>query len=201
MEPAAARLAGLDEEEPSLKIAIHAHVGMPDQFLEQLRTGVLDVAVLYAPKLLPGFKVELSTRSNSFWSDCGQRCGAVAPRTMCYVDWGPQFAAQRRQSRRLRRAGVMVGLGPLGLSYLLRAGGLGYFRKGAATPHIEAALAGAGRRRTGIHLSGLCRLSGSKRGASGRGGGATWIEASCEMIVAPGAKPRFALMEGSQRLQ
>ncbi|HEY5930762.1 MAG TPA: LysR substrate-binding domain-containing protein [Burkholderiales bacterium] len=40
-------------------IAIHAHVGVPDQLLEQLRTGVLDVAVLYAPKLVPGFKVEL----------------------------------------------------------------------------------------------------------------------------------------------
>src|SRR5690606_2884702 len=41
------------------EIAIHAHVGVPDQLLEQLRTGVLDVAILYAPRMLPGFKVEL----------------------------------------------------------------------------------------------------------------------------------------------
>ncbi|RUU57544.1 LysR family transcriptional regulator, partial [Mesorhizobium sp. M2C.T.Ca.TU.002.02.1.1] len=34
--------------------------------------------------------------------------------------------------------GVLVGLGPLGLSYILRAGGRGYFRRGAAAPHIEA---------------------------------------------------------------
>ena len=32
----------------------------------------------------------------------------------------------------------MVALGPLGLSYILRAGGMGYFRRCAAAPHIEA---------------------------------------------------------------
>jgi hypothetical protein len=32
----------------------------------------------------------------------------------------------------------MVGLGPLGLNYILRAGGMGYFRKGMAAPHIAA---------------------------------------------------------------
>ena len=50
-------LVWMKEAEP--EIAIHAHVGVPDQLLEQLRTGILDIAVLYAPKLLPGFKVEL----------------------------------------------------------------------------------------------------------------------------------------------
>lgn len=33
--------------------------------------------------------------------------------------------------------GLLVGLGPLGLSYILRAGGMGYFRKGAVLPFIE----------------------------------------------------------------
>lgn len=46
-------------------IAIHANVGVPDQLVEQLRTGVLDLAVLYAPKLLPGFKCNWSKRSIS----------------------------------------------------------------------------------------------------------------------------------------
>ncbi|PBB22158.1 hypothetical protein CK227_35165 [Mesorhizobium sp. WSM4308] len=32
----------------------------------------------------------------------------------------------------------MVGLGPLVLKYILAAGGMGYFRRGAAASHIEA---------------------------------------------------------------
>ena len=32
----------------------------------------------------------------------------------------------------------MVGLGPLGLSYILRAGGMGYFRRGVVRPLIES---------------------------------------------------------------
>jgi DNA-binding transcriptional LysR family regulator len=35
------------------EIAVHAYVGLPDQLTEQLRTGMLDIAVLYAPKLIP----------------------------------------------------------------------------------------------------------------------------------------------------
>lgn len=41
------------------EIALRAYVGVPDQLFEQLRAGVLDVAVVYAPKLLSGFRVEL----------------------------------------------------------------------------------------------------------------------------------------------
>lgn len=32
----------------------------------------------------------------------------------------------------------MVGLGPLGLNYILRAGGMGYFRRGIVRPFVEA---------------------------------------------------------------
>jgi hypothetical protein len=32
----------------------------------------------------------------------------------------------------------MVGLGPLGLNYILRAGGMGYFRKGVVSPYLKA---------------------------------------------------------------
>lgn len=119
------------------EIAIHAYVGVPDQLLEQLRTGVLDVAVLYAPKLLPGFKVELVEEEQLVLV----RTPAKADETMDYVhvDWGPQFAAQRGFGQAaFGEPGLLVGLGPLGLNYILRAGGMGYFRRGVAAPHIEA---------------------------------------------------------------
>ncbi|HEY5930763.1 MAG TPA: hypothetical protein VIU02_10690 [Burkholderiales bacterium] len=58
-----------------------------------------------------------------------------------HVDWGPQFAGLHcvgSGSAGFSEPGPFVGLGPLGLSYILRVGGGGYFRRGAAAPHIAA---------------------------------------------------------------
>jgi DNA-binding transcriptional LysR family regulator len=119
------------------EIAIRAQVGVPDQLLDQLRTGILDIAVLYAPKLLPGFRVELLVEEQLVLVRTPEKDGdPAAARDYVYVDWGPLFAAQHGAS--FGEPGLMVGLGPLGLSYILRAGGMGYFRRGAAAPYIEA---------------------------------------------------------------
>jgi hypothetical protein len=54
------------------------------------------------------------------------------------VDWGPAFSAQHgAHSVSFGDAGTFVGFGPLGLAYLLRAGGAGYFRRGMVTPFID----------------------------------------------------------------
>ena len=56
-----------------------------------------------------------------------------------HVDWGPQFAAQRGIGpAAFGEPGLLVGLGPLGLNYILRVGGMGYFRMGAAKPYLES---------------------------------------------------------------
>lgn len=121
------------------KIAIHAHVGVPDQLLEQLRTGVLDIAVLYAPKLLPGFKVELLLEEQLVLVRRKAPGAAETGEDYVYVDWGPMFAAQHdANSTTFGEPGLLVGLGPLGLSYIMRAGGMGYFRKGVVTQLVEA---------------------------------------------------------------
>jgi DNA-binding transcriptional LysR family regulator len=117
--------------------AIHASVGVPDQLIEHLRTGVLDVAVLYAPKLLPGFRIELVQEEElvlvSAGSDDADHVDYI------HVDWGPLFAAQRGVGpAAFGEPGLLVGLGPLGLNYILRVGGMGYFRMGAVRPHLES---------------------------------------------------------------
>lgn len=120
------------------EIAIHAHVGVPDQLVEQLRTGALDMAILYAPKLLPGFKVELLQEEKLVLV---RRRGSepVEASHYVYVDWGPIFAARHEAgSSAFGEPNLLVGLGPLGLSYILRTGGMGYFRKGAVRPHLES---------------------------------------------------------------
>ncbi len=127
-------LVWMKREQP--KIAIHAHVGVPDQLLEQLRTGALDLAVLYAPKMLPGFRIELIEEEQLILVRTPDR---GEPLDYVHVDWGSGFAAQQGFGHASSATpGLMVGLGPLGLSYVLRAGGMGYFRKGVAAPYIEA---------------------------------------------------------------
>jgi LysR family transcriptional regulator, flagellar master operon regulator len=120
------------------EIALRAHVGMAEQLLEQLRAGVLDIAVLYAPKLMSGFKVELIEEEELILVRSAGRDGGEAGEYV-HVDWGPLFDAQHGgMSSTDGEPGLMVGLGPLGLSYILRAGGMGYFRRGVASPFIEA---------------------------------------------------------------
>jgi DNA-binding transcriptional LysR family regulator len=138
-------MAGIRAGEPLL--AVRAHVGVPDQLVEELRTGTLDAALLYSPQLLPGFEVEplieerlvlvrATTRSTA--PDVSASSATGLPEEYVYVDWGPAFSAQHgAHLGSFGEAGTFVGFGPLGLAYLLRAGGTGYFRRGMVTPFIE----------------------------------------------------------------
>jgi DNA-binding transcriptional LysR family regulator len=138
-------MAGIRAGEPQL--AVRAHVGVPDQLVEELRTGTLDVALLYSPQLLPDFEVEplieerlVLVRATARAGAPGQPAGSSSalPEEYVYVDWGPAFSAQHgAHSASFGEAGTFVGFGPLGLAYLLRAGGAGYFRRGMVTPFIE----------------------------------------------------------------
>lgn len=120
------------------EIAIQAYVGVPDQLQEQLRTGVIDIALLYAPKLLPGFKVSLLVEEQLVLVRARRAEGETGADEYVHVDWGPLFAAQHGINSSSGKPGLLVGLGPLGLSYILRAGGTGYFRKGAVAPYLQS---------------------------------------------------------------
>jgi DNA-binding transcriptional LysR family regulator len=136
-------MAGIRAGEP--RLAVRAHVGVPDQLVEELRTGTLDVALLYSPQLLPGFEVEplieerlvlVRAVAQPATAPSGSPSGLAEE--YVYVDWGPAFSAQHgAQSASFGEAGTFVGFGPLGLAYLLRAGGAGYFRRGMVAPFIE----------------------------------------------------------------
>ncbi|MGH8688923.1 MAG: hypothetical protein ACREVQ_14570 [Burkholderiales bacterium] len=55
------------------------------------------------------------------------------------MDWGPEFAAQHGLTYPDRsNPGTHVNLGPLGLQYVLRVGGTGYFRRQAVIPYLRS---------------------------------------------------------------
>ncbi len=122
------------------RLAVRAHVGIPDRLIEDLRTGALDVALLYAPQLLPGFKVELLREEHLVLVRAVGRNDEPAPsEDYIYVDWGAAFSAQHgAHSPAFGEPGTYVGFGPLGLAYLLKVGGSGYFRHGMVAPLINA---------------------------------------------------------------
>ena len=55
-----------------------------------------------------------------------------------HVDWGPDFQLHHGVSFPDTVPGMFTNLGPLGLNYVLAAGGSGYFRMQVLQPHLEA---------------------------------------------------------------
>ena len=71
--------------------------------------------------------------------DLGQRGNRLLDGTdYVYMDWGPDFVLHHGMNFPDAAPDLFVDLGPLALSYVLSAGGSGYFRLSAVQPHIES---------------------------------------------------------------
>jgi len=120
-------------------VALRVQVGVPESLTNQVSTGALDVAVMYAPQYRPGARVELLLEEKLVLVTTDAKGKAVEPDSYIYVDWGPDFAQHHELSfPEDTNPGLFVGLGPLALTYVLEAGGSGYFRQRAVAPHIAA---------------------------------------------------------------
>jgi DNA-binding transcriptional LysR family regulator len=120
-------------------VALRASVGLADDLTNQIVEGILDVAVVYAPRYRAGLKVELVAEERLVMVTTQGRAARAVDDDYVYVDWGPEFAVQHGMSFPERtEPGLHVGLGPLALTYILQAGGTGYFRLGAVRPHLES---------------------------------------------------------------
>lgn len=120
-------------------VALRVQVGVPESLTNQVSTGALDVAVMYAPQYRPGARVELLLEEKLVLVTTDAEGKAVEPDSYIYVDWGPDFAQHHELSfPEDTNPGLFVGLGPLALTYVLEAGGSGYFRQRAVAPHIAA---------------------------------------------------------------
>jgi DNA-binding transcriptional LysR family regulator len=120
------------------QLALYADVGFPQNLLDQVAEGTLDIAVLYAPHQRPGLRIELLIEEKLVMVTTS-RTGRPEPANgHVYVDWGPEFAAQHNLAfPDLANSGIFIGLGPLGREYLLEAGGYGYFRLNVVRRHLE----------------------------------------------------------------
>ena len=122
-------------------LALRTQVGLPEGLMDQVSAGVIDIAVLYAPQHRPGLRIELLMKEKLVVVTTARPRGKASPSKTdyVYVDWGPDFAAHHNLTYpELSNPGMHVGLGPLGLQYILRVGGSGYFRQNAVAPYLRS---------------------------------------------------------------
>ncbi|MFZ5510665.1 MAG: LysR family transcriptional regulator [Pseudomonadota bacterium] len=121
------------------QLALRAEVGLPESLINQVAEGILDIAVVYAPHQRPGLKIELLIEEKLVLVTTTPRGQEQRATDYVFVDWGPEFAAHHNLAfSELANAGTFVGLGPLGLRYILEAGGSGYFRWKAVQRYLKS---------------------------------------------------------------
>ncbi len=121
-------------------VAIHVEADYSPSLMRQLADGLLDIGVMYNPRQTPGLIVEdllvetlvlVATRPRAV--EDGWRDDYV------YVDWGREFRRRHGEAfPDMQTPAVSVGLGSLGLEYILHNGGSGYFPMRVVHPHIES---------------------------------------------------------------
>jgi DNA-binding transcriptional LysR family regulator len=121
------------------QLALRAEVGLPESLVGQVAAGTLDIAVAYAPQQRQGLKIELLIEEKLVLVTTTRRGQPQRTADYVFVDWGPDFAARHNLAfPELAHAPTFVGLGPLGLQYILKAGGTGYFRLNVVRRHLKS---------------------------------------------------------------
>jgi hypothetical protein len=94
---------------------------------------------MYAPQYRPEAGVELLMEEKLVLVTTDPDGRAIDPDRYVYVDWGPDFAHRHELSfPQENNPGLFVDLGPLALTYILEAGGSGYFRQRVVAPHVAS---------------------------------------------------------------
>jgi len=119
-------------------VALRVHVDVPQDLIKHVAAGVVDIAIMYAPQQLPGLKIDLLLEEELVLVTTNPEIRPLDDADYVHVDWGPDFALHYGASFPEATPSLFANLGPLALSYVLAAGGSGYFRKRAVQPHIAS---------------------------------------------------------------
>lgn len=116
--------------------AIRAGVELPASLVQKVLQNIIDIAVVYTPQYHPQLQVELLMQETLIMVSTNS---VNSPKSeYVNVDWGSEFTTHHdRAFPELRHSGLSIGLGPLALHYILKAGGQGYFRTRAVQQYID----------------------------------------------------------------
>ncbi|MBZ9708563.1 LysR family transcriptional regulator [Mesorhizobium sp. ESP7-2] len=116
-------------------IALRVHVDVPQDLINQVASGTVDVAIMYAPQHRPGLKIDLLMEEKLVLATTNSEA-RVDIADYVYMDWGPDFGLHHGMNFPSAAPDLSFDLGPLALNYVLAAGGSGYFRMGAVQPYV-----------------------------------------------------------------
>jgi len=119
-------------------IALRVHVDVPQDLINQVASGTVDIAIMYAPQHRPGLKIDLLTEEKLVLVTTDAEARLPDGSDYVYMDWGPDFTLHHGMNFPEVAPDLYFDLGPLALSYILAAGGSGYFRMSAVQSHIAA---------------------------------------------------------------
>ena len=111
------------------EIALHVEADYSPSLMRQVSDGLLDIGVMYQPRQISGLVIEdlfeetlILVTTDKLAVDGGWVKDYV------FVDWGHVFRDRHSEAfPDLETPAVSVGLGALGLEYILQNGGAGYF--------------------------------------------------------------------------
>lgn len=119
-------------------ISLRVHVDVPQDLINQVASGLVDVAIMYAPQHRPGLKIDLLMEEKLVLVTTDPEARLLDGTDYVYMDWGPDFVLHHGMNFPDAAPDLFIDLGPLALSYVLSAGGSGYFRMSAVQPHVES---------------------------------------------------------------
>jgi DNA-binding transcriptional LysR family regulator len=119
-------------------IALRVHVDVPQDLIGQVASGMVDVAIMYAPAHRPGLKIDLLLEEKLVLVTTDPDVRRLAETNYVYMDWGPDLVRHHHVNFPDVTPDLSFDLGPLALSYVLASGGCGYFRMSTVEPHVAA---------------------------------------------------------------
>ena len=121
-------------------VALQVQADYSHSLMRQLSDGLLDICVMYQPRHIAGLVIEDLFEETLVMA-------AREPRDVSldwvedyvFVDWGDTFRVQHSEAYPdLETPAVSVGLGALGLQYILQNGGSGYFPRRMVDPLVAS---------------------------------------------------------------
>jgi len=126
--------------EQAPEVALRVEADYSSSLMQQLRNGLLDIGVMYQPRQTPGLTIEKLLEEQLVLVSTHKRDVSKGwVKDYVYVDWGDVYRVEHAKAfPEMEMAAVSVGLGALGLQYILKNGGSGYFPVRVIQPLIDA---------------------------------------------------------------
>jgi len=120
-------------------VALHVEADYSRSLMRQLADGLLDIGVMYQPRQVPGLIIEdLFEETLILVATDHRELSEGWVEDYVFVDWGDVFRARHGEAfPEMETPAVTVGLGALGLEYILQNGGSGYFPIRVVQPYID----------------------------------------------------------------